>query len=264
MNHRCKCIIISPWTCDTCVCVRVCVWARHRWKKWRTSWWLGQLHVEEAYGGLSTLTFIFMFVLFARVCMKNTSTAWPVLSPVDKRWSSKYTPLSLQPPFLHSLFTCYSDCQGISQLVQLTLTDFLRVVWGSICSPLVSVSVDEQGLVWNTFIACTAVGCLIRSCPSVLTLIRSQNGQLHFISWLCCRFHLLLSTAATYRELFRFPCIVFYHPVFHICIRNEGVVAVETRCLRATLRISLLLRTFFGSLWTAGEVQVYLVIFMSH
>lgn len=102
MNHRCKCIIISPWTCDTwitCVCVRVCVWARRRWKKWRTSWWLGQLHVEEAYGGLSTLMFIFMFVLFARVCMKNTSTAWPVLSPVDKRWSSKYTPLTLQPPF---------------------------------------------------------------------------------------------------------------------------------------------------------------------
>lgn len=71
MNHRCKCIIISPWTCDTwitCVCVRVCVWARYRWKKWRTSWWLGQLHVEEAYGGLSTLMFIF-YVCFICACM---------------------------------------------------------------------------------------------------------------------------------------------------------------------------------------------------
>lgn len=56
-----------------------------------------------------------------------------------------------------------SDCQGISQVVQLTLTYSLRVVWGSISSPLVSDMVEMQGLVWNTVIACMAVGCLILS-----------------------------------------------------------------------------------------------------
>merc|ERR1712035_244581 len=55
-----------------------------------------------------------------------------------------------------------SDCQGISQ-VQLTLTYFTCVVWGSISSPLVSVTVETRGLVWNTVIAFMAAGCLILS-----------------------------------------------------------------------------------------------------
>lgn len=77
-----------------------------------------------------------------------------------------------------------SDCQGISQVVQLTLTYFICVIWGSITFPSVSVMVDTQGLAWNTVIACMAGGCLIFSSSSFLTLIRSQDGQqpLHFLA----------------------------------------------------------------------------------
>jgi len=110
LNNVCTCLFVCMW---------VSVWARQCWKKWRTSWWLGQLQTKEAYRDLSILM-VFCLFFFACVCMKNTSTVWPTL------FSGQTLVKLVTPPSPST--TCLpvnghpSDCQGISQVVvQLTL-----------------------------------------------------------------------------------------------------------------------------------------------
>jgi len=146
MNHGWKSWVYIHTSTDMCVCVCMWVCEKQCWKKWRTSWWLGRLQVEDAYWNVSI--FMYFFLLF--VSMKNTSTAWPVLSPMDNHWSSMCPPT---PPPCLLVNGHPSDCQGISQVVQLTLTYTNRVVWGSISSSLVGT-----GRVWNPVTARMALG----------------------------------------------------------------------------------------------------------
>lgn len=175
------CFLKSPWTRDTriCMCARVCEPGSAERNEGHPND-LGQLQVEKAYGDLSILMFSFCPFYFFGACMyeEYLHSLTSSLSS-EQHWSSMCALYPCLPVTRHP-----SDCQGISQVVQLTLTYFICVIWGSITFPSLSVMVDTQGLAWNTVIACMAGGCLIFSSSSFLTLIRSQDGQqpLHFLA----------------------------------------------------------------------------------
>lgn len=246
-----------------CLCVRVCERGRAERNeghpddldscKWR--------RLMETYQYWCFFCFLFFFV-----CVY----VWripPQLDQFSLQWTN--TGQACAPPSTPCLPVNGhpSDCQGISQVVQLTLTYFNCVVWGSISFPLVSVKVDTQGLVWNTVMACMAAGCLMLSlifdsdkitewpastsfpgcavtsafhCPQN----RSSNLQGIILISLYCSFPL---TSATYLWS-RVTVWLRWKQVFESHTEN----------------ISVLCGHFFVINRTAIEVQVYLVTFMSH
>lgn len=150
---------IPPWTCDAWItCAHVCMCVCKRGIAERNEGHPDDLESCMWRRLIETYQYwwvFFCFCFFQCVCMKNTSTAWPVLSLMDKHWPSI-------PSLPSSLFVNRhtSDCQGISHVgVLLTLTYFICVVWGSISFSLLSVMVGTQGLVWNTVKALLAVRC---------------------------------------------------------------------------------------------------------
>lgn len=192
--------------------------------------------------------FFFCFVSFSlimRVCMKNTSTAWPALSPVDKRWSSMcpYTPPP--PPNTPCLPVNGhpSDCQGISQVVvQLTLTYFTCVVLGVHLLSFFGVSCG--GYTRTSLEYCRgSYGCRVsHTFPSFFRLWYDHRmAGFHFISWLCYSFSVSLSSEQG--KLFWFPRFI-PHPVLHICDGEWWCGWNGNRSSRATLRVSLFMWTF--------------------
>lgn len=149
-----------------------------------------------------------------------------------------------------------SDCQGISQVVQLTLTYSLCVVWGSISCPLVSVTVEMQGLVWNTVIACMAVGCLILS-----LIFDSEEITEWPASMLFPGCSLPLSTELRQQltgnncdfPVFLFPTHIFFRTRMMAWLKWKQVFQRQAENI-----------CFLDINQTATEVQVYSVIFTSH
>lgn len=199
MDVSVECLIISPWSCDTwimcvCVCERVCVSEAllKEMKDILMTW-------TAASGGgwwrLINIVVFFFFSFFFCACMYEELP--PQLDQFSHQWTNAgqaCVPFLLRLLLLlHYSTPCLpvnghpSDCQGISQ-VQLTLTYFTCVVWGSISSPF---GVSYGGNTRTSLEYCHSFyGCWVSHTfplfffSLLLPLIRSQNGQLplHFLA----------------------------------------------------------------------------------
>lgn len=169
-----ECTTVYLWRLNNvCSSLCVCVWARHCWKNWRTSWWIGALHVEEADGDVSILMFFFFFCVYV----------WRIPPHLGQFYiTNGQTPVKhgTPPPTSQVYVLIYVWLPGHFSSCPVN-TNLFYLVWGSISFPLVLVVVDTQELVWTTVIAFMAVRC--HTPAHILTLTRSENGQLalHFL-----------------------------------------------------------------------------------